>query len=52
MKFWFVQIHQVNGDCILFKFESMEKALNFMWTLRENVFTEHVIISLLGEEDI
>ena len=52
MKYYFVRIGQVNGDKILFKFEDIQKALNFMWTLRETAFTEHVEITLLGEENV
>lgn len=52
MKFYFVRVGQLNGDKILYKFETIQKALNFMWTLREAVFTEHVEITLLNEEDI
>lgn len=56
MKYWFVRVTRVRNELpespILFKFEDIQKALNFMWTLRETLFTEHVIISLLSEEDI
>lgn len=52
MVFYFVQINQINGDKTLFKFDSLQKAVNFMWTLKAALFTEHVMITLLSEEDI
>ena len=52
MKFYFVRVGQMNGDKILFKFEDLKEAVNFMWSLKEVLFTEHVEITLLSEEDV
>ena len=52
MKFWFVRIGQINSSSVLFKFETIDEALDFIKITSEAVFTQHVEITLLGEEDI
>ena len=55
MKFWFVRIGQINGSIssiTLFKFECIDEALDFIKITSKAVFTQHVEITLLGEEDI
>lgn len=52
MKFYFVRVGQMNSAQVLFKFDCLDEAMDFIKLCSESVFTQHVEITLLDEEDI